>query len=62
MFFIRFLVFNNEYAFINKETLFLDWKIYWKFYKEKEYPIPSNPDFVDIEKILRATILDIKEG
>jgi len=60
MFFIRFLVFDNNYIYI-KDNSFSDWNIYSKFYKEKEYLIPLNPEFWYINKNIEVHYIGYKE-
>lgn len=60
MFFIRFLVFDNNYIYI-KDNSFSDWNIYSKFYKEKEYLIPLNPEFWYINKNVEVHYIGYKE-
>ena len=60
LFFIRFLVFDNNYIYI-KDNSFSDWNIYSKFYKEKEYLIPLNPEFWYISKNVKSHYIGYKE-
>lgn len=53
MIFIRFLIFDNNNSIDIKES-FSDWRVYSKFYQEKEYIVPLNPNFWYIFKNVKV--------